>query len=111
MVVFFVGDPCLSISELLYAVDFWAHSFECRNRISFEDADLIVEKYKNGCSLRDIAKLVGRSKTKIRRELNRRGIKPRDKITQATHLRSPKSGKQGARPYYGFCYFKGQFGK
>lgn len=96
------------ISERIYPIDFRPHYFETRNRISPDDAKSIAEKYENGCSLRDLAKLFGYSKSKIRSNLKRQGLKPRDGATQATHKRSSKSGKQGALPYYGFCYFEGQ---
>lgn len=76
-----------------------------------EDAKSIAEKYENGCSLRDLAKQFGYSKSKIRSTLQRQGLKPRAVIAQATHKRSLKSGKQGTLPYYGFCYFEGQIVK
>lgn len=101
----------MSISERIYPVDFKEHFFETRNRISSEDAKTIAEKYENGCSLRDLAKLFGYSKNKIRSILKRQGLEPRMGTTQATHARPLKSGKQGALPYYGFYYFEGQIVK
>lgn len=73
-----------------------------------EDAKVIAEKYQKGCSLREIAKLLGSSRTRVRSELKRLGIEVREGGAQATHKRSLKSGKQGPLPYYGFCYFEGQ---
>lgn len=35
----------------------------------------------------------------------------RESITQETNQRSINSFKQGALPYYGFCYFEGQIAK
>lgn len=67
--------------------------------------------YDKGLSLRDIALQFGCSKNRIRMGLRRLGLKLRDKEPQATHLRSLKSGKQSARPYYGFCYFEGEIVK
>ncbi|MFZ3231490.1 MAG: hypothetical protein WA160_14885 [Pseudobdellovibrio sp.] len=99
------------ISERIYPVDFKEHFFETRNRISSGDVKIIAEKYESGYSLRDLAKLYGCSKSKIRSILRREGGKPRMGVTQATHERSLKSGKQGALPYYGFCYFDGQIVK
>lgn len=99
------------ISERIYPVDFKQHFFETRNRISLEDAKSIAEKYENGCSLRDLAKQFGYSKSKIRSTLKRQGLKPRVGMAQATPKRSIKSGKQGTLPYYGFCYFEGQIVK
>lgn len=96
------------ISERIYPIDFKPHFFETRNRISPEDAKIIAEKYQNGSSLRDLAKHYGYSKGKIRSAILRQGCKVRVSAAQATHERSLKSGKQGALPYYGFCYFEGQ---
>lgn len=103
-----IGDPSLLLSERIYPIDFKIHFFETRNRISLDDAKIIAEKYENGCSLRDIAKLVGCSKSKVRTALKHSGIKPREYSTQVTNQRPLKSGKQGSLPYYGFCYFEGQ---
>lgn len=105
------GEPSLSISERIYPIDFIEHYFKNRNRISSGDAKIIAEKYENGCSLRDLAKLYGYSKNKVRSILRCQGIRPRMGLTQATYERSLKSGKQGALPYYGFCYFEGQIVK
>lgn len=99
------------LSERIYPVDFKEHSFETRNRISSGDAKIIAEKYKDGCSLRDLGKLFGYSKNKIRSILKRQGLEPRLGIAQATHKRAFRLGKQGALPYYGFCYLEGQIVK
>ena len=103
-----IGDPSLLLSERTYPIDFTPHVFETRNRISLEDAKSLAEKYENGYSLQDIAKMIGYSKSKVRSALKRCGIKPRDSSSQATHERSLKSGKQGPLPYYGFCHFEGK---
>ena len=68
----------------------------------------LAEKYKNGSSLRDLANLYGFSKSKIRSVVKRSGLDTRKGFAQATSRCSLKSGKQGALPYYGFCYFEGQ---
>ncbi|MBL7670297.1 MAG: recombinase family protein [Bdellovibrionaceae bacterium] len=106
-----IGDPCRSLSERIYPIDFRPQFFETRNRISSEDAKIIAEKYQKGCSLRDIAKLLGSSKNRVRSELKKLGLEPSQSNAQATHKRSLKSGKQAALPYYGFCYFEGQIVK
>ena len=105
------GDPIRLISERIYPTDFKPQFFETRNRISSEDAKTIAEKYQKGCSLRDIAKHLGSSKNRIRSELKRLGLEVRVSGTQATNKRSLKPGKQGALPYYGFCYLEGQIVK
>ena len=69
---------------------------------------IIAEKYQNGCSLGEIAKIIGCSKDKVRTELKKAGIAIRSSVTEATNRRSLKSGKQKALPYYGFCYFEGK---
>lgn len=96
------------ISEPLQPIDFIEHHFETRNRISEKDTQEILIKYKKGLSLKEISTLLGRSKSKIRKELIKQGIMLRTNKAQATSLRPLKSGKQGALPYFGFCYFQGK---
>lgn len=36
------------------------------------------------------------------------GLELRKKLAQATHKRRVSGGKQGALPFYGFCYFEGK---
>lgn len=69
---------------------------------------IMIEKYKNGSSLRELAKLFDCSKSKITTALKKAKVKIRSSITQETNKRSLKSGKQNALPYYGFCYLEGQ---
>ncbi|MGZ3805994.1 MAG: recombinase family protein [Pseudobdellovibrionaceae bacterium] len=71
----------------------------------------VTKKYQNGQSISDIAKVLGRSKCFVKLRLIRAGIEPREKLSQATPLRRSKRGKQGARPYYGFCYLEGEIVK
>ncbi|WP_041577901.1 recombinase family protein [Bdellovibrio bacteriovorus] len=101
------GDPRFPISERLYPID--------TIKIFFKEDPLIsqkvIESYQNGQSIADIAKLIGRSKSFVRLRLERAGIEPREKLSQATHVRQIKRGKQGARPYYGFCYLEGEIVK
>ena len=68
----------------------------------------MVEKYENGCSLREIAKLFDCSKHKVRNELKKAQVQIRQSVTQETNMRPLKLGKQNALPYFGFCYFEGQ---
>lgn len=72
-------------------------------RISSEMADL----YGKGWSLREIARECGCSKTRVRSCLLKEGHEPRETRAQATHDRKVGGGKQGALPYFGFCYFDG----
>lgn len=72
---------------------------------------MIVEKYKSGSSLGQIAKLLGYSKCKIRTELKKAKVIIRASLTQETNQRPINSFKQSALPYYGFCYFEGQISK
>lgn len=64
--------------------------------------------YKKGQSLMDIARHFDCSKHKVRAELKSQKVQIRVSVTQATHMRKLKSGKQNALPYYGFCYFEGK---
>lgn len=89
-------------------IDFIEHHFKTRNRISEKDTQEILVKYKSGLSLKDISVLMGSSKSKIRKELLKHEITPRTNKAQATPLRQLKHGRQGALPYFGFCYFQGK---
>lgn len=53
----------------------------------------------------------GWTKTQIRRELQRLGIKPRERQNLATGVRALMPGKRGALPYFGFCNFEGRIVK
>lgn len=88
------GEPSLVIRERIYPVDFEKHFFETRNRISPEDA-----------------KIYGYSKSKIRSIVKHSGIETGKGFAQATSRRLLRSGKQGALPNHGFCYFDGQIVK
>lgn len=94
----------MPISERLQPVDFKEFIAKVFCGISTE----VIEKYKKGWSLRDIAKDVGASKNGIRSILLKRKIPLRENITHATNKRKLNSGKNSARPYFGFCYFEGQ---
>jgi hypothetical protein len=62
-------------------------------------------------SLKDIAREFGCSKNKIRKDLLKAGLELRSKSTQATDRRDVSAGKQGALPYFGFCYLEGKIVK
>ncbi len=68
----------------------------------------MAEMYKRGQSLLEIARHFDCSKHKVRTELKKAKVQTRASVTQATHKRRLKSGKQNALPYYGFCYFEGK---
>lgn len=53
----------------------------------------------------------GWTTSQIRRELQRRGIRPRESRNLATGVRALKPGKQGSSPYFGFCTFEGHIVK
>lgn len=106
-----IGDPSFLLAESLYPIDYTPFTFKSRYRISAEDTRIIVEKYKKGCSLRDIANLLGCSKGKIRTQLRRSGHEPRDFSTRAARKAQLKRGKTNARPYFGFCYLEGEIVK
>lgn len=48
------------------------------------------------------------SKNGVRGQLLNAGIELRESVNQASHLRRSSRGKQGALPYFGFCYFEGK---
>lgn len=90
--------------ELFYPIDTKEFSFKNDIRISSELAALYVK----GWSLREIARESGCSKNGVRSRLLKGGHELRDPFPQATSHRGLSGGKQGALPYYGFCYFEGQ---
>lgn len=106
-----IGERSLALDKRFQLLDFKPYSFSHRNRISSETHILIAEKYKSGCSLGQIAKLLGCSKSKVRSALRKADVIIRPSVTQETNLRSLTSFKQSALPYYGFCYFEGQISK
>lgn len=105
------GEPRLPINELLQAIDFTEFIVKISKRISAEDNQNAAEMYSKGMSLREISKQLGMSKNGVRSSLLRAGHKLREPAPKATHMRSLKSGKQSALPYYGFCYFEGKIVK
>ncbi len=100
----FVGDPSFPMYELFYPIDTKEFSLKNEVRITCELAVL----YQKGWSLRDIARETGCSKNKVRSSLLKSGLELRDQFPQATFARGMSGGKQGALPYYGFCYFEGE---
>jgi hypothetical protein len=90
--------------ELFYPIDNKEFSPKDDSRISSE----IAELYGKGWSLREIAREYGCSKTRVRSRLLKEGHEPRDMYAQVTHDRKVSAGKQGALPYFGFCYFDGR---
>lgn len=90
--------------ELFYPIDTKEFYFKNDTRISSEVTNL----YEQGWSLREIARENGCSKNKIRSSLVKAGLEMRDRVPQATSRRGLSGGKQGALPYYGFCYFEGK---
>ncbi len=67
----------------------------------------MVNLYRKGLSLNDIAKQTGKAKTSVRESLLRNGIqlRPKNSLPFSEALSSLCKGK--IRPYYGFCYFQG----
>lgn len=98
-----IGEPQTPLSERLYPIDTKAFILKESNRISPE----IVDLYKKGWSLRDIAREYGCSRHKVYSQVKKAGVKLRENSAQATPNR--KNGvKQNVLPYYGFCYFEGR---
>ena len=71
-------------------------------------SEKIVQEYQKGQSVADIARLLKRSKSYILLRLKRAGIESRPKTSRGTAHHKLKQGKQGTRPYYGFCYLEGE---
>ncbi len=98
-----LGDPSLLISERIYPVDFVSHIFQHKLRFS----KIVIAEYNKGLSLSEIATKINKSKNFVRSCLLKGGVKLRNRYAEAMTLRKLRRGKQGARPYYGFCYFEG----
>ena len=99
-----LGDRSFSMYELFYPIDTKDFSLGNDVRILSELAVL----YEKGLSLREIAREIGCSKNGVRSSLLKGGHELRDQFSQATDKRGVSGGKQGALPFYGFCYFEGQ---
>ncbi len=68
----------------------------------------VAELYKNGNSFRDIEKVTGISKTKIRTTLRRLQI-PSRPLYQENHKATQRLvGKKNVKPPFGFTYFEGR---
>ncbi len=98
------GDPTFPISERLQPIDFINLCFPDTARVSSE----IAHFYQEGLSLRDVARKVNLSKTRVRTLLIRAGVELRAKISVPTATGWRKSGKQAVRPFYGFCFQQGK---
>ncbi len=71
----------------------------------------IIPLYKQGLSLRDIAKRFEISKTAVRSELLKGGITLRQSSRELKATTWRKPGKISTKPPYGFCYFEGAITK
>ena len=71
-------------------------------------SETIVEMYRKGHSLPDIAKLLGKAKDTVRTALLKAGIELRPSVALPVHATWRDPGKRNIRPYYGFCYFQGR---
>lgn len=83
--------------------------------LEFRKNDMYLEKvaelYRNGHSLRDIAKQIDLSKTKIRDLVLRAGIPLRTMRDEKGRLVLGTRGKRRAKPPYGYWYLDGQLQK
>lgn len=79
---------------------------EIRNNNKY--LEKVAELYRNGHSLRDIAKQIDLSKTKIRDLVLRAGIPLRTMRNEKGQLVLGTRGKRGTRPPYGYWYLDGQ---
>ena len=68
----------------------------------------IADLYKKGNSFRDIEKLIGISKTKIRDVLIRLKVPIRPVHEESRRATQRLVGKKNVKPPYGFAYFEGR---
>lgn len=67
----------------------------------------VVDLYKKGNSLRDIEKLIGLSKSKVRSALIRNEIPLRPLLGENNRTSQRTAGKKNTKPPYGFAYLDG----
>jgi DNA-binding CsgD family transcriptional regulator len=67
-----------------------------------------VELYRKGVSLNEIARIVGRSKAKVRRVLHSHGCWTGVKIAEGVYTSWRKTGRTRAQLYFGYTYYMGQ---
>ena len=77
-------------------------------RNSDNHLEKITELYKQGLSLRDIAKRVDLSKTRVRSLALRAGIPLRAHRNEKGPVKFGIQNKRPVKPPYGFAYFEGQ---
>ncbi len=74
-----------------------------RGRISNE----MVELYKKGCSLNEVARLTGKSKAKVRAILHRKGISTSPSLDESKVTAWRKRRRTHTHPPFGFTYYLG----
>lgn len=67
-----------------------------------------VDLYQKGVSLNEIARIVGRSKSKVRRVLHSHGHWTGVKISEGVYASWRKTGRTRAQPHFGYTYYMGQ---
>lgn len=67
-----------------------------------------IQHYQNGVSLNEIARIVGRSKARVRRVLHQHGFQTGIKIAEKVYAAWRKTGRTRAQPLFGFTYYMGQ---
>jgi hypothetical protein len=68
----------------------------------------MVELWKNGGSLHDIARITGQSRARARSALHRNGISTRPNVDESKITAWRKSGRSSAHPPFGFTYYQGK---
>jgi DNA-binding CsgD family transcriptional regulator len=80
--------------------------------VKFKDTHVFsrecVELYRKGVSLNEIARIVGRSKAKVRRVLHLHGCWTGVKIAEGVYTSWRKTGRTRAQPNFGYTYYMGQ---
>lgn len=101
------GDPKPPITKHGQPIEFLKFTLPERPDFSKE----IVENYRKGLSVADIADMLGCSKAKILYTLKRNSVNTRPKIPIRTVDAARYKGKGSCKPFFGFCYFEGRLTK
>lgn len=101
------GDPALPTSKHWQHLDSIEFIIKAKPDFSME----IAEKYQNGYSVGELAKLYRCSKHKVLKDLKQRGVNTRPQVVFTTLEARRNKCKGGSKPYYGFCYFEGKLTK
>lgn len=99
-----IGCGRQTISHQSYPHDIIHVKFKDTHAFSKE----CIALYQKGVTLNEIARIVGRSKAKVRRVLHLHGHWTGMKISDGIYTSWRKTGRTRAQPFFGYTYYMGQ---